>query len=269
VGRIEERFTQLKQRGAKAFMPFITAGDPDIDTTVQIIEELARRGADLVELGIPYSDPLADGPTIQASYTRALDKRFSLWKLFDAFKKAASSIGIPVVTMVSYSIVHRVGVATYIDRAVAAGFAGAIIPDLPVEESDEVHEAAKGRDFPIIFLIAPTTPLERQKKIAEASQGFIYYVSVTGITGARDTLPEDVLKNVSALKQMTPKPVCIGFGISKPEQARELAKVGDGVIVGSAIVKIIAEYSSEPAEILVKKVGDFVEPLIRAVKARE
>jgi len=195
-------FDELRRVGKKAFMPFITAGDPDAATTPRLLEAVAGAGADIVELGIPYSDPLADGPTIQNSYTRALDKGLKLSDIFNAVRQARKSVDIPIVSMVSYSIVFRVGPVDYVEAAEEAGLDGAIIPDLPLEEADELRRQAAERDFKLILLAAPTTPFARQKKIALASTGFLYYISVAGVTGARDRLPDDLIQNVRRLKEV-------------------------------------------------------------------
>ena len=234
-------------------MPFLTAGDPSISATASLVAACRRGGADLCEIGIPYSDPIADGPVIQASYQRALDDGF---KLDDAMRLGkqihkdltaddsggsnASAAPFPRVTMVSYAIIYRVGVDEYLRRSIDAGYAGAIVPDLPVEEAAELSRRCGERDFSLVQLVTPTTPRDRQLRIAENSSGFLYYVSVTGITGERSQLPPDLADNVAWIRDQTPLPICIGFGISGPDTAATLAPVADGLIVGSAIVRRIA-----------------------------
>jgi tryptophan synthase alpha chain len=238
---IDTLFQHLRARGRKAFLPFVTAGDPDLETTAQVINQLARRGASLIEVGFPYSDPLADGPVIQASYTRALDRGVRVDQIFDCVRRIARSPGFatPLVGMLAYSLVHRRGPAAFLNQAREAGLSGAIIPDLPIEEADELAQLAADLDFKLIHLVTPTTPRERAVRIARLSTGFLYYVSVTGITGERDRLPEHLVAEIAWLRGQTTLPICVGFGISKPEHVRLLREVADGVIVGSAIVRLL------------------------------
>ena len=191
-------------RGRKAFMPFVTAGDPDLEFTAAVLRELAAAAATLCELGIPYSDPIADGPVIQASYSRALDKKINLAEILDMLADTTPRADGPVVTMVSYAIVHRHGVERYVDDASRAGMAGAIVPDLLVEEAGTDGRHLSGsRDFSLIPLVTPTTPRERACGSPKASTGFIYYVSVTGITGEREALPHELIDNVGWLREQT------------------------------------------------------------------
>ena len=222
-------------------MPFFTAGDPDSQTTADLIRAASKSGANLCEIGVPYSDPIADGPVIQASYQRALDAGFKLNDMFEMGKALTQEVSLPLVTMVSYSIVFRIGLLEYVRRAKAAGYAGAIVPDLLVEEADEFSAVCRGEDFSLIQLVTPTTPKERQVKIAESSSGFLYYVSVTGITGERKNLPDNLSENVAWLRGQTDLPICIGFGISGVETAKQLSPVADGLIVGSAIIRRVFE----------------------------
>ena len=244
-------------------MPFITAGDPNIATSGQVLDGLASAGADLCEVGVPYSDPIADGPVIQASYQRALDSGFRLQDLFDLGTNKSATVGLPLVTMVSYSIIYRIGIQKYVQLAKAAGYAGAIVPDLLVEEASEFSAVCRGEDFSLVQLVTPTTPRARQVEIANASSGFLYYVSVTGITGERTALPPDLAESVQWLRGETDLPICIGFGISGPETAAMLAPVADGLIVGSAIVRRIAEQSD--AAMASESVANFVAELRAAI----
>ena len=221
-------------------MPFITAGDPDLEFTGELLKKLDSTGCHLAEVGIPYSDPIADGPVIQASYTRALNAGTKLDSILATLKSVTSEIKMPVVTMISYAIIYRVGLDTFLDKTIDAGVAGAIVPDMPVDESADFAAKCKERDFSLIQLVTPTTPRERALKIAENSSGFIYYVSIAGITGERTALPDDLVENVSWLRGQTELPICVGFGISQPEHAEVLKPVADGMIVGSAIVRRIA-----------------------------
>jgi tryptophan synthase alpha chain len=261
MSAVDERFRDLAQAKRKALMPFVTAGDPDIETTGKILKILADAGADLCELGVPYTDPIADGPVIQSSYQRALDGGFRLQQVFDLGKGLAGEVGMPLVTMVSYSIISRIGLDKYVRQARGAGYAGAIVPDLLVEEADPLAKVCREQDFSLIQLVTPTTPRERQVRIAESSTGFLYYVSVTGITGERSKLPSDLVDHVGWLREQTELPICIGFGISSPDAAAQLAPVADGLIVGSAVVRRIAEAGAgdDAADAVKRFVGELRE----------
>ncbi len=247
-------------------MPFITAGDPDVAFTAAMLRELVARGSSLCEVGIPYSDPIADGPIIQASYTRALAHKIKLAQILEMLSGVTPQLAAPVVTMVSYAIIHRHGLARYVEDAQKAGVAGAIVPDLLVEEAGELSKICRAADFSLVQLVTPTTPRERALRIAESSTGFLYYVSVTGITGERTQLPQSLVDNVGWLRQQTPLPICIGFGISLPEHVKHLALVADGLIVGSAVVRRMAEAEVKPRERVLKDVGDYVATLIAALE---
>lgn len=270
MSAIDQLFHDLKQANQKAFMPFITAGDPDLEFTAALLTELADRGSHLFELGIPYSDPIADGPVIQASYTRALEKQVTLSDILAMVGRVAPNLAAPVVTMVSYTIVYRHGVTDYIARAKAAGVAGLIVPDLPVEESQALVAACRAADISLIQLVTPNTSNERALRIAESSSGFLYYVSVVGITGERRALPPELIERVGWLREQTPLPICIGFGISEPEHIRTLAPVADGLIVGSAIVRRVAACSTANGQRpdrdqVLRDVGEYAASLIAAL----
>ena len=228
----------------------------------------------MCEVGIPYSDPIADGPVIQASYTRALQQHVKLADILkmlegvtDHTQHGQNARGTlpPIVTMVSYAICYRHGLQRYVADAKQAGVAGAIVPDLLVEESDELAAICQREDFSLIQLITPTTPRERQKRIAEKTTGFIYYVSVTGITGERTELPPELIDNVSWLREQTDLPICIGFGISTPKHVKLLAPVADGLIVGSAIVRRIAEAAHRPHDEVLAEIRRYASQLGRGV----
>ncbi|MEM9364982.1 MAG: tryptophan synthase subunit alpha [Planctomycetota bacterium] len=261
MSAIDALFHQLRNDHRRALISFVTAGDPDISTSGLVLKAAIEAGADLVEIGIPYSDPIADGPVIQASYQRALDSGFRLHDAMTLGRELAAH-GPPRVTMVSYSIIHRIGPANFVAMAQASGYSGAIVPDLLVEESEAFLKICQEADFSLIQLVTPTTPRERQKRIAANSTGFLYYVSVTGITGERTKLPADLTDSVSWLREQTELPICIGFGISNTEIAAQLAPVADGLIVGSAIVRRIAEATPDTAP---QVVGQFVADLRRAI----
>ncbi|MSU76851.1 MAG: tryptophan synthase subunit alpha [Gemmataceae bacterium] len=266
---IDELFIRLKTAGRKAFIPFLTAGDPDLAGTAHLLRESARRGASLIEIGFPYSDPIADGSVIQASYTRALNKGVTVDAIFAMIKdyrdkaRQLKENDVPLVAMVSYSIVHYRGIERFILDAKSAGFSGAIVPDLPVDEADELARLAGQHDFKLIMLVTPTTPRERAMRIARLSTGFLYCVSVVGITGERSQLPPDLLESLAWLRTQTALPMCVGFGISTPDHVRVLRDSADGVIVGSAIVRKLG--AAKPIDEIAKDVGDLVTQLMDAL----
>jgi tryptophan synthase alpha chain len=268
MNRIDQKFQELRRKKEPAFIPFITAGDPDLETTRGLILKLEGCGADIIELGIPFSDPIADGPVIQSSYYRALSKGLKVSQVFELVRDLRKETEIPIVAMVSYSLVFRGNPENFIARAKEAGFDGATIPDLPVEEIDAVQQAAKERDFRIICFIAPTTTPARMSRIVQCTQGFLYYISVVGITGARDTLPPDMRENVQRLKGMTDKPIALGFGISTPEQARAVGQVADGIIVGSALVRELERHIDRPVDERIRSVGELASRLADGAKGR-
>jgi tryptophan synthase alpha chain len=263
---IDQLFATLGRENRKALMPFVTAGDPDLPFTAAVLKELVARGCHLCEVGIPYSDPIADGPVIQASYTRALAHKIKLADILKTLGEVAPKVSAPLVTMVSYAIVYRHGLDKYVDDIAAGGLAGLIVPDLPVEESAQLAAICGKRDVSLIQLVTPTTPRERAVRIAETSTGFLYYVSVAGITGERTKLPPELVDNVGWLRTQTDLPICIGFGISTPEHVRLLAPVADGLIVGSAIVRRIAAAAEKPRDQVIREIGDYVSELLAALK---
>jgi len=270
MNAIDALFQDLRARKKKAFIPFVTAGDPDLDTTVQAIQELARRGASLIEVGFPYSDPIADGSVIQASYTRALDRGIKVEQIFRAIEKLRQSadwqkIAVPLVAMVSYSLVHHRGPERFIAQAKECGFSGAILPDLPVEEAEELAGFASTQDFKLIQLVTPTTPSERATRIAKSTTGFLYCVSVVGITGERGSLPPQLHDQLRWLRTQTDLPLCVGFGISTPEHVHLLKDSADGIIVGSALVRRLAEIGKRPANDVIKDIGTQVDALVKAL----
>jgi tryptophan synthase alpha chain len=261
MNSIDQLFSHSKANHRKAFIPFITAGDPNLDATAHLLQEASRRGASLIEVGFPYSDPIADGAVIQASYTRALANGVTVNAIFDMVKTL--KLAVPLVGMVSYSLVHYRGSERFVKDALAAGFSGAIVPDLPVDEAEELAEIARRHDFMLILLVTPTTPPERAKTIAQLSSGFLYCVSVVGITGERTEMPPGLLEQLRWLRTQTQLPLCVGFGISTPEHVHLLRDAADGVIVGSALVRKLNQKSSV-AEI-VREVGDLIEQLAIAL----
>lgn len=266
MNAIDALFKRLRAAGHKALMPFVTAGDPDLEFTAAALVELVRRGSSICEVGIPYSDPIADGPVIQASYSRALERKIKLADILRMLAGVAPKLDAPVVTMASYAIIYRHGLEAYIADAQRAGVAGAIVPDLLVEDAGPLSELCRKANFSLIQLVTPTTPRERALRIAETSTGFLYYVSVTGITGERTELPQSLVDNVGWLRERTELPICIGFGISQPEHVQRLAPVADGLIVGSAIVRRIAAAEGKNRQAVIKELGDYVESLVKALE---
>lgn len=265
MNRIDQILSRLRGAGQKAFIPFVTAGDPDMAFTLQAIRRLVDSGATICELGIPYSDPIADGPVIQASYTRALARGIRLPQILESLGQLGE-LSAPLVTMVSYAIVHRMGPAAYVRAARRSGVEGLIVPDLLVEEAGELAELCRREQMSLSQLVTPTTPRERALRIAQASSGFLYYVSVTGITGERRALPAELLESVAWLRERTELPICIGFGISQPEQARQLAAVADGIIVGSAIVRRVAQIPQRTGEQVLDDIGQFTRDMVAALE---
>jgi len=265
MSAINDLFTTLRLEKRKALMPFITAGDPDLQFTAAVLKELVARGCHMCEVGIPYSDPIADGPVIQASYTRALEHKIKLADILKTLGDVTSTVKAPLVTMVSYAIVYRHNAEKYVDEAKRRGLAGLIVPDLPVEEATQLAGICRQRDISLIQLVTPTTPRERAVRIANTSTGFLYYVSVAGITGERTKLPPELVDNVGWLRTQTELPICIGFGISTPEHVKLLAPVADGLIVGSAIVRRMEATKDQPRDKVLHDVGDYVTDLLKAL----
>jgi tryptophan synthase alpha chain len=261
--RLVQAFAELRSAGRKALLPFITAGYPDPQTTVALLSDFEARGVRICELGVPFSDPIADGPVIQNSYTEALAAGITSEKIMDMVRRYRKGGGkLALAAMVSYSIVFRHKVGDYLTALAKAGFDGVIIPDLPLEEAAAAELAARKAGLCNVMLIAPTTAPQRRLEIARHSRGFIYYVSVAGITGQRDQLPPDTIAAVAELRKHTDTPVCVGFGISRPEMVTEVCRAADGAIVGSAIVAKLTAGKSAPRKKLVKETGEFVSQLL-------
>lgn len=261
--RLVRAFAELRAAGRRTLMPFVTAGYPDLETTEALLADFERRGARVCEVGIPFSDPIADGPTIQASFTEALDAGVTVAKIFDMVRRYRDAGGeLALTAMGSFSIIYRHGPAEYIGQAAAAGFDGLIVPDLPVEEAGALEPLLAEAKLANVLLIAPTTPPERRIQIARRSQAFIYYVSVAGITGQRDSLPPETARGVAELRKHTDTPICVGFGIARPETVESICRVADGAIVGSAIIRRITDHKDQPREKLVEAVGTLVGELM-------
>ena len=237
--RIEEKFKKLKKAKKKAFVVYIMAGDPNIEATRKLVLGLDKIGVDIVELGVPFSDPLADGPTIQAASQRALKNKINLDNIFNLVKRIRKSSQIPLALMTYYNLVFKYGESGFLQKAKQSGVDGIIIPDLIPEEAGNIIGCAKKLKLSTIFFLAPTSSNKRIKLVSKLSSGFIYYVSLTGVTGARKKLSSDLSLKLKKIKRLTKKPVCVGFGISKVSQVKQASRISDGVIVGSAIVKNI------------------------------
>jgi tryptophan synthase alpha chain len=262
---IDRLFHDLRGRQKKALMPFIAAGDPDLTMTRELLAAFADVGCHLCELGFPYSDPIADGPTIQAAFVRALSAGVKVEKILDCV--ANSKQRPPTLAMLSYAIVHRIGADRFAHQAAEAGFAGLIVPDLPVEESKQLSERCAAENLSLVQLITPTTNPDRARRIIEVASGFIYYVSVAGVTGQRSSLPAEIVDNLQALRKLTTLPICVGFGISQPEHVQQLAPHCDGLIVGSAIVRRIENglAAHQPQAAIVNDVKKFCRSLLAAL----
>lgn len=262
---ISEQFQALRDRQQCALIPFVTAGDPDLETTAAALKALDRCGADLLELGVPYSDPLADGPVIQAAATRALQKGTTLDDVLNLVKTIAPDLTAPIILFTYYNPILNRGIETFFRDIAAAGAKGLVVPDLPLEEVAAVTQAATQHGIEVILLVAPTSPKERIRAIAEQAQGFIYLVSVTGVTGIRSEIQGRVKDLLAELRTITDKPVAVGFGVSQPEQAAQLREWGaDGVVVGSAFVKRLA--NSEDPQAGLAELETFCTQLDQAVK---
>ncbi|MBC9783126.1 tryptophan synthase subunit alpha [Heliobacterium chlorum] len=240
--RIEHTFQQLKAEGRTAFIPYITAGDPDLNTTAELVLALEASGASIIELGVPFSDPVADGPVIQEAACRALAGGVTLMKVLKMVEELRNRSQVPIVLMTYYNLLMRMGLKRFAQEALVAGVDGVIIADLPVEEGDELRSYLDEVGIALIPLVAPTTPPERIQLIAEKARGFIYCVSLLGVTGDRTELPPDVDLLLNRVRKQTDLPLGLGFGISTPAHAASVAPKADGVIVGSAIVKRIAQH---------------------------
>jgi tryptophan synthase alpha chain len=246
MGSVSKHIEALRDRGQCALIPFITAGDPDLETTAKALQVLDRSGADLIELGVPYSDPLADGPVIQAAATRALQRGTRLEQVLEMLKTASPNLQAPIILFTYYNPIINRGVKAFMQQIAAAGASGLVIPDLPLEEVKDVLQTAKDAGIEVTLLVAPTSPKARIEAIAQQSQGFIYLVSVTGVTGMRSQIESRVQTLLTDLRGVTDKPIGVGFGISQPSQAKQVMEWGaDAVIVGSAFVKRLAEGSPD------------------------
>ncbi len=260
---VSQCFASLRDRQQCALIPFITAGDPDLQTTAKALQLLDSKGADLIELGVPYSDPLADGPVIQAAATRALQRGTRLEAVLETVKAVTPTLRSPIILFTYYNPILKQGVDNFLKNAADAGVRGLVVPDLPLEESEDILQKADDRGIEVVLLVAPTSPQARIEAIARQSRGFIYLVSVTGVTGMRSQVQSRVEDILAQMRQITDKPIGVGFGISSPEMARQVKDWGaNAAIVGSAFVKRLAEGTPEEG---LAAVGEFCESLKKAI----
>jgi len=247
MSRIAQTFQELKEKGEKALVAYVTAGDPDLDKTRQIIVGLKEAGVDILEIGVPFSDPTADGPVIQEAAQRALKKGTTLAKILDLIEDLRKTTDLPPVVLFGYyNPIYAYGIERFAERAQAAGVDGLLVVDLPPEEAGELRRDTDSRGLDFIPLIAPTTSEERMGLIARQGRGFIYYISITGVTGTAKPDTESVKRYIARIRACTDLPLVVGFGISTPEQARAFAPLADGIVIGSAFVRLIAEHADRP-----------------------
>jgi tryptophan synthase alpha chain len=267
ISKLDRTFAQLRQQREKALIAYVMAGDPSLQETERLVVELERAGADIIELGVPFSDPIADGPVIQQAAERALRSGTSLRAILSMIARLRTRTQIPLILMAYYNTIHAFGPERFCQEAVRVGVDGLIMPDMPPDEAGPLKGPAAAAGLPLIFLLAPTSTAERRIFVARQSQGFVYYVSLTGITGAKLSNLADVGKNVEKIRKVTQVPVAVGFGVATPEDAAKVAAIADGVIVGSAIVKRIDAYRQKPE--MVKHVAEFVHSLKTAMSAAQ
>jgi len=267
TSRLDRTFARLRQEGEQAIIAYVMAGDPSLQETEHLVVELEQAGADIIELGVPFSDPIADGPVIQQAAARALRSGTSLRTILPMVARLRVRTQIPLVLMVYYNNIHAFGPERFCHEAAQVGVDGLIVPDMPPDEAGPLKGPAAAAGLQLIFLLAPTSTAERRTFVARQSEGFVYCVSLTGITGAKLRNVADVGKNVKKIRRITHVPVAVGFGVATPEDAVNVAAIADGVIVGSAIVKEIAKHQQKPE--MVKKVAEFVRSLKTAMQTAQ
>jgi len=265
MGRLEERFRMLRSRGERALIPFITAGDPDLETTERLVHAIAEAGADAIEIGVPFSDPMAEGPTIQRSSERALRSGASLRRILELVRVMRPRVDVPLILMGYTNNFLAMGETGFAEAAREVGVDGVIVVDLPPEEGEEFYAAVRDCGVDPILLASPTTTPARAAMLMKATRGFLYYVSLTGVTGARSELGSDVEASVAALRRFGDVPICVGFGVSTPDHARSVGGFADGVVVGSALVDRIDRAAS--ADAAVDAAADFVAELKAPLRA--
>jgi tryptophan synthase alpha chain len=264
MNRFDALYTQLRGSDRIAFNAYLCAGNPSLEATEALILEMERRGVDAIELGMPFSDPVADGPDLQPAHARGVAAGVTLPDVLGLVRRVREKSDIPIALMSYYNPIHYRGPATLVAEAADAGIDGLIIPDLPPEEADDLIAAAREHDVATIFFVAPTSTPERVELVNRTATGFIYCISVTGVTGARTALPAELAGELRALRDATDKPLVVGFGVSTPEHVRAMAAVADGCIVGSAIARVVEANLDAPLDALLAATGDFVAPLAQA-----
>ncbi|BFU89576.1 MAG: Tryptophan synthase alpha chain [Nitrospira sp.] len=262
-GRLETTFEGLRKNRQKALIAYLMAGDPGLTETEQLVLALEQAGADIIELGVPFSDPIADGPVIQQAAERALRNGTSLRRILASVTSLRQRTNIPIILMLYYNSIHAMGCEEFCNAAKAAGVDGLIVPDMPPDEAGPLKVPADAAGLSLIFLLAPTSTTDRRKLVAKESHGFVYYVSLTGTTGAKINNVGNIQHNLEKLRKVSAAPVAVGFGVATPEDAAQVSKMADGVIVGSAIVKRIASHQQDPA--MIEHVAEFVRSLKSAM----
>jgi tryptophan synthase alpha chain len=264
MGRIGQTFERLQKAHERALIPYVTAGDPDLEMTKALVREMVRRGGDLIEIGVPFSDPLADGPIIQRASQRALQGGATLRKILATLSELRCEFDVPLILMTYYNPVFRYGEEAFVADVLDAGVDGLIVPDLPPEEAQTLLDLCADTPLDLVFLAAPTSTAARLALISQASRGFIYYVSRLGTTGVREQLAEDLRLTLENVRASTSQPIAVGFGVSTPEHVRLVAELADGVVVASAILKLLEDLSA--SEDRLEHVGDFIAALKAATR---
>lgn len=271
MSAIDEVFFKCAQEGRAAFIPFIMAGDPNLEATAACLEALAAGGADIIELGVPFSDPIADGPVNQRAAVRALEAGTKLSGILQLVARHRDRLGVPIILYTYFNLAHARGVERFAEQAAASGVDGVLCVDLPPEEGErDLIPALREQGVDTVFLLSPTSTRDRIKKVGESSTGFVYYVSRTGVTGERTTLPEDLVRDVKRLRRRLDQPLAVGFGISTPQQVAAVGEIADGVVVGSALVRLIEENAGSPdlASLLEERIRELAAPLRRRAERR-
>ncbi|MFH1642450.1 MAG: tryptophan synthase subunit alpha [Nanoarchaeota archaeon] len=262
----QKTFSKLRKKKEKALVPFVVIGDPDYETSLQIVKKIVESGADILELGLPFSDPIADGPTIQAADVRALSKGITTDKCFGFIKRVREFTDIPMGLLVYYNLIYQRGISKFFSDCKKCGVTSVLAADVPFEESSDMVKVARKNNVDTVFIVSPLTDNKRFKLILQKCRGFIYIVARLGVTGTRTDMKQTTLKLIRGVRKKTKLPICVGFGISKPEHVKAVCQAGaDGAIVGSAIVKLI-ENNIKNKKLMLKKIEDYVRGLKNATK---
>ena len=264
MGRIETKFEEVLGQKRSAFIAYITAGDPSLESTMRLVREFESQGVDIIELGVPFSDPVADGPVNQEAAMRALRSDVSIGRIFEMIREIRKDSQIPIIFFSYYNTVLAYGLEKFVSDGADSGLDGALVLDLPPEEAGEYKRLMDDKGLATVFLVSPITPENRLEMIAREATGFVYYVSQMGVTGERKTIAESIPEKIRAIRAHTTVPVAVGFGVSTPDHVREIARYADGVIVGSSIVRKISELGDRPG--FEKEVGAYVGTLTEPLK---